>query len=284
VGVDPGSLDLTPDLGPERAKLLELLGDLSAADWERPTECPEWNVKGVALHILGDDLSLLTRQRDTSTNSLILFAMDHPGLSFRALLDGFNEQWVAASRFFSTPLVIDMLRLVGEWSEAFYSSVGLDTTSGEPVGFFAVDVPSPYWQVIAREYVERFVHQSQIRRAVGAPELDGEMVAAAARVVVHASAAWLRNYAPAVGSTIAIDFGAAGSWTWQRESDHWSVVEGTHPAPTAHVTVAHERTVAVLSRGVSYDEARDSLTVGGDEAVARGALDVITPMMGRPGS
>ena len=284
MGVDPGSLDLTPLLAPERAVLLELLRGLSAVDWERPTECPEWNVKGVALHILGDDLSLLTRQRDASTDSLTLFAKDHPGLSFRALLDGFNEQWVAASQFFSTELVIDMLGLVGEWSEAFYGNVGLDTMSREPVGFFAADAPSPYWQVIAREYVERFVHQSQIRRAVGAPELDGEMVASAARVVVHALAAWLRNYEPAVGSTIAIDFGDAGSWTWRRESDHWSVVDGVPAAPTAQVTVAPERTVAMLSRGVSYDEARDSITIGGDEAVARGALDVIAPILGRPDS
>ena len=36
----------------------------------------------------------------------------------------------------------------------------------EPVGFFATGAPSPYWQVIAREYVERITHQSQIRHAV----------------------------------------------------------------------------------------------------------------------
>lgn len=282
MGVDPGFLDLTPLLGPERAVLLELLRGLSAVEWERPTECPEWNVKGVALHILGDDLSLLTRQRDASTDSLTLFAKDHPGLSFRALLDGFNEQWVAASQFFSHELVIDMLRLVGEWSEAFYGTVGLETMSREPVGFFAAEAPSPYWQVIAREYIERFVHQSQIRRAVGASELDGEIVSSAARVVVHALAAWMRNYEPEVGSTLAIDFGDAGSWTWRREPDHWSVVDGVHAAPTAQVTVSGERTVAVLSRGVSYDEARDSITIAGDEAVARGALDVIAPLLGRP--
>ncbi len=113
-------------------------------------------------------------------------------------------------------------------------------------------------------------------------QLDGELVASAARVVVHALAAWLRNYEPAAGSTIAIDFAAAGSWTWQRESDHWSVVDGVHAAPTARVTVAAERTVAVLSRGVTYDEARDSITIGGDEALALGALDVVTPLIGRP--
>src|SRR5438045_2575524 len=146
------AVDATPMLRPERATLLELLRGLSAADWERPTECPAWNVKGVALHVMGDDLSLLTRQRDASVDSLTLFAGDHPGLSFRALLDGFNEQWVSAARFMSSDLVIELLRLVGEWSDTFYCEIGLETMSREPVGLFATAELSPYWQVIAREY------------------------------------------------------------------------------------------------------------------------------------
>jgi uncharacterized protein (TIGR03083 family) len=282
MSADDTLLDLTPFLGPERAVLLELLQGLSASDWERPTECPEWNVKGIALHILGDDFSLLTRQRDASTDSLTLFAKDHPGLSFRALLDGFNEQWVAASGFFSTDLLVDMLQLVGEWSDTFYGNVGLETMSREPVGFFAEKSASPYWQVIAREYVERFVHQSQIRRAIGAPELEGELVTAAARVIVRALAVWMRNYGPAAGSTLVIDFGTAGSWTWRRESDHWSVIEGAQPEPTARVAIAPERTVAMLSRGVAPEEALDCITIGGDEAVARGALDVAAPLLAQP--
>jgi hypothetical protein len=48
---------------------------------------------------------------------------------------------------------------------------------------------SPYWQAIAREYVERWVHHSQILRAVGSASLADErfvrtgveVVAAAAR-------------------------------------------------------------------------------------------------------
>jgi uncharacterized protein (TIGR03083 family) len=282
VGSGARVLDVTALLGPERAVLLDLLRGFSSADWDRPTECPEWNVKGVALHVLGDDLSLLTRQRDASTDSLTLFAEQHPGLSFRELLDGFNEEWVAAARFFSTELVIDMLRLVGEWSHEFYCNVGLETLSREPVGFFASADPSPYWQVIAREYIERFVHQSQIRRAVGAPELEGELVAAAARVAVHALARWLVDYRPAVGSTIAIDFADAGVFTWQQEPDHWSVSAGAAATPSATVVVAPERVVRMLSRGVTLAEARDSITVTGDAAIAGPALDLMAPILGRP--
>ena len=38
----------------------------------------------------------------------------------------------------------------------------------------------------------------------------------------------------------------------------------------------------MLSRGLSYDDALASIVVTGDEAVARGALDIIAPILGRP--
>ena len=142
-------LDVTPYLRPERATLLDLLRDLTDDEWAAPTECPAWSVKGIALHVLGDDLSLLTRQRDGSTDSLTLFAEDHPGLTFRELLDGFNEHWVSGARFLSAPVLIELLDLVGRWSADFYETVGLGTISGEPVQFFATLELSPYWQVIA---------------------------------------------------------------------------------------------------------------------------------------
>jgi uncharacterized protein (TIGR03083 family) len=277
-------LDSTPMLGPERAALLELLRAASADDWERPTECPAWNVKGIALHILGDDLSLLTRQRDASTDSLTLFAADHPGVRFRALLDGFNEQWVTAAHFLSTELLIELLRLVGEWSESFYREVGLETISREPVGLFAETEPSPYWQVIGREYVERFVHQSQIRRAVGAAELDGEVVTWAATVIVHILAAWMRDYAPPSGTTIEMDFGAtAGTWAWERAADRWVVHDGgSGRGAAARIVVVPTATVALLSRGISQDDATDVLTISGDEALAGGAIDIVAPLLGTP--
>jgi len=53
--------------GPERAALAELLESLAPDDWARPTECPAYTVKGIATHVLGDDLSLLSRQRDAGS-------------------------------------------------------------------------------------------------------------------------------------------------------------------------------------------------------------------------
>jgi uncharacterized protein (TIGR03083 family) len=153
---------------PEREALLDLLRGLGGAEWERPTECPAYPVKGVAAHVLGDDLSVLSRQRDGATDGLTLLRPELPGLDFPAVLDAFNDRWVSTVRFLSPELLIELLRLCGEWTAAYYESVDPEAP-GESVGLFgaAEGTSSPFWHAIAREYMERWVHHSQIRRALG---------------------------------------------------------------------------------------------------------------------
>ncbi len=170
-----GISDVTDVLGPERGALVELLRGFVAEEWDRPTECPAYPVKGIAAHILGDDLSLLSRQRDGAVQGLILVAEKMPGADFRGLLNAFNDQWVEAARFLSGPMLIELLEWSGEWSSAYYGHVD-PMLPGEPVLLFGPPPGegSPFWQAIAREYLERWTHQSQIRRAVGLSSLDDQ--------------------------------------------------------------------------------------------------------------
>ncbi len=181
-------VDVTSMLRPERAALVELLRSLEPDDWERPTECPAYNVKGVATHVLGDDLSLLSRQRDQATNGLLLVAEEMSGAEFSTILDVFNDTWVSTARFFSADVLVDLLRVVGDRTAEFYESVDLDAPC-EPVFFFgSTGEPSPYWQAIAREFMERWVHHSQIRRAVGQTSLaNAQFVGAGVNVVAAAA-------------------------------------------------------------------------------------------------
>jgi uncharacterized protein (TIGR03083 family) len=133
-----GPLDVTDVLPVERAALLELLGSLDADEWRRPTECPAYDVQGVATHVLGDDLSLLSRQRDGAPNGLLGF--QRPGEDFRTALDRFNDRWVEAARFFSPSLLIELLDLAGTWTADWYRAVDPESL-GEPVGFFGAQGP-----------------------------------------------------------------------------------------------------------------------------------------------
>lgn len=168
--------------------MLDLLGELSAEEWSSATECPLYSVKGVATHVLGDDLSLLSRQRDDAENGLIQLAAELPGTDFRTLLDTFNDRWVSAAQFLSPELLIELLGLTGEWTASYYEQVD-PTAPGEPVGFFgATGTHSPFWHAIAREYIERWVHHSQIRRAVGRGSLSDHRFLAVGVAVAAASA------------------------------------------------------------------------------------------------
>jgi uncharacterized protein (TIGR03083 family) len=158
---------------PERSTLTTLLEGLSPDEWRRPTECPEYTLKGVAAHILGDDLSLLSRQRDQAEDGLSFLTQELPGSDFRTLLDTFNDRWVSAARFLSPDLLVRLLDLTGAWTADYYESVD-PLADGESVGLFGArqDEGSPFWQAIAREYLERWIHHSQIRRALGLPSLS----------------------------------------------------------------------------------------------------------------
>src|SRR5690606_21610627 len=116
---------------------------------------------------LGDDLSLLSRQRDGAVQGLVLMAERMPGADFRALLDGFNDQWVEATRFLSPPLLLHLLDLAGQWTHRYYCEID-PNAPGEPVPLFGAPFgqSSPFWHAIAREYLERWAHHSQIRRAL----------------------------------------------------------------------------------------------------------------------
>jgi uncharacterized protein (TIGR03083 family) len=110
--IDADSIAVVLDvLEPERAALVALLEGLEPGDWTRPTECPAYTIKGVASHVLGDDLSLLSRQRDGAEDGPVPLALDRPGADSRTLLDAFNDRWVAAAGFLSTELVVELLGL-----------------------------------------------------------------------------------------------------------------------------------------------------------------------------
>lgn len=234
-------LDVTSMLRPERAALVELLRSLGPDDWDRPTECPAYSVKGVATHVLGDDLSLLSRQRDQATNGLLLVAEDMAGADFRTILDAFNDTWVSVARFFSAEVVIDLLQVVGDRTADFYESVDLEARC-EPVFFFgSMGEPSPYWQAIAREFVERWVHHSQIRRALGQASLADEQ--------------FVRTGVDVVAAVAGVKA--------MRDGGQWTIGN--------LVVGSTQRTADVLTRGHSAEEVRQ-LVAGPDDAVELAAV------------
>lgn len=245
--LDAASISIVLDAyRPERAAFIELLRDLDAAALALPTECPAYDVRGVASHVLGDDLSLLSRQRDASPNGLLLMAEGMPGADFRTLLDAFNDAWVTATRFLSPELLVELLELTGEWTAAYYEAVDPEKL-GEPVGFFGSrGQPSPFWHAIGREFVERWIHHSQVRRALGLGSVSD------------------RRFL-----TVGVEVVAAAFGVEYRQVDGKWELNGL-------VLGDDDQTSAILTRGHTVEEIR-SLVAGPPDRV-----DLLAMVAGRP--
>jgi hypothetical protein len=120
-----------------------------------------------------------------------------------------------------------------------------------------------------------------VRRAVGAPELDGELVVWAGRVTAHLFAAWLVEYPAPTGTTIGFALEGSGRWTVRRDDGAWSAHDDDGDVG-ALVTIPQVAVVPALSRGVSLDEVWEQVALTGDEALARGALDAFLPLLVQP--
>src|SRR5438270_87889 len=211
------------DLMPiERTALIELLRSFTATEWDAPTECPAWTVKGIALHLLGDDLSLLSRQRDSEPSPVVV----EPTAGWQGLisaLDDFNQQWVARAGFFGTELLAELLSVTGEWTHRWYATVDPESR-GEPVHWASPD-PAPYWLLAARELLERWIHHHQIRRAVGRPDLaDGRLFAAAVATTIRGFPQGFEALPAPDGTTVTIET-PGGTWTVAKaeHGGHWSL-------------------------------------------------------------
>jgi hypothetical protein len=226
-------------------------------------------VKGIALHLLADDLSILSRQRDAEPPGVSI----EPGASFDELfvaLDRFNEQWVSAASFLSPLVVTELLRLSGEWTELFYGTVDGDR-AGEVVAWIGPD-PQPYWMLAAREYWERWIHQQQIRRAVDRPGLhDAGFVLPAVAVAMRGFPQGLAAFPAPAGTTVTlaltdadVDADADAAWTVGCDGERWTLYDGTPDAPTVTLPVDLETAAAVFSRALSNAELTNGLQPEGD--------------------
>jgi uncharacterized protein (TIGR03083 family) len=263
----------------ERAAFLALLRTLTPDEWRAPTECPAYDVQGVATHVLGDDFSLLSRQRDGAPPGVL--SVMEGGVDFRTALDRFNDRWVEAAGFFSSTLLIELLELTGRWTADWYESVPPEAL-GEPVGFFAADGPSPYWQIAAREYVERWVHHHQIRRALGRPDLDDEpILRPAAGSVLRAIAAHLHGLDVPEGGALAVVVEDLASWCLVRGDGRWRIVDGGGQGALATLRLDRGLATSLLSRGLTRAEVEAALSTEGDAGVAAKAVRGVAAITGR---
>ena len=254
--------------------LLDLLSGLSAEDWSKPTACALWSVKDIAQHLLGGDVSILSRKRDA-----FLFT-GGPIQSWDelvTLINSLNDQWVKATRRLSPRLLCDLLRLTGTQVCECFQSLDPDAL-GEPVNW-AGPGPAPVWLDLAREYTERWHHQQQIRDAVGKPGLkQPKFFAPALDAFVRALPHTYRDVQAAEGTAVALTISgdSGGRWSLLREQGRWNHYLGLDQDAQAEVVMDQEVAWRLFTKGISKHEARNRVTISGDQTLGLKALEMVS--------
>ena len=182
------------------------------------------------------------------------------------------------ARRWSPAVLIGLIGHLGPQLDQFWAALDLDR-AGEPVSWAAPGLPAPVWLDVAREYTEYWVHQQQVRDAVGRPGAADERLTAPVtgtflRAVPHA----LRHLSAEPGACLHIQVTGpgGGSWTIQRRGFGWAVDRG---APAQHaaalVRLSSDCLWRVATRGISVQTARDQAAISGDQALGSAALNLV---------
>ena len=269
---------LVDRFGPLHAELIALLRGLGPDDWHRPTACALWSVRDITAHLLDDDLRRLSFHRDgqlpPSDGAIDGYA------SLVAMLNRMNAEWVAVARRMSPRVLIDLLEVTGPMVVELFRSIDPHAPAHWAVAW-AGEEASAHWFDVGRDYTERWLHQQQIRDAVGAPPLAGRewlhpVLDLFVRAVPVAYRAVVREDGTAV--RLAIEGPAGGDWTLRREAGAWRLLAGRHPAPDTTVTMSDDTAWRLFSKGLGRDAARARVRIDGDQALGEVVLGALAVM------
>jgi uncharacterized protein (TIGR03083 family) len=267
-------------LDEERAELLALLRSLDEKDRAASTACSDWSVHDVALHLLHDDLRLLSRWRDRYEGGAEVGGEQWEELV--SSLDGANELWVEVARGISPRLLGELLELSGRLTAEHFAGLA-PGAPGDVVAWAGPD-RAPSWLCIAREFTERWIHQQHIRTAVGRPGLHGPRFVAPVLATFMRSlpSAYAALEAPA-GTEVAVivEGSAGGPWTVKRTEDGWGLHEGRSSEAAAVIEIDQDTAWRHFSRNVTPKTARSRSKVSGTKKLAAPFFDAVAAIVPR---
>lgn len=257
-------------------RLLDLLRDLDAKDWSRPTVHPNRDVKDIAAHLLHGSLRRVTAIRDgyrpptpemRELEDLIAFIQED------------NRDFMRGMRRISPQVITELIAKYD--TELVSIFAGLDPDQ-EGLGVaWAGEMVSRNWFDVAREYTEKWHHQQQIRDATGraplyAPDLFGPVLETFARGLPFA----LRSLDPRRESCIAVETTGTMrlSWTLREEAGGWSLWRGSEPDARTSVSIPAEVAGRVWTKSMDRGAARDRIEVSGNGDVVDGIVSFVAIM------
>jgi uncharacterized protein (TIGR03083 family) len=273
-----GPVNLLPLFPGLHAELMTLLRSLTPGDWQLPTACALWSVKDIVAHLLDTSLRRLSFGRDgldaTPTRPVSSYG------ELVGYLNQLNAEWVAAARRLSPRLLMDLMDVAVPQLHAYFQSLDPDAPARFGVAW-AGEETSANWFDIGREYTERWLHQQQIREAVGAAGLTGrKWLNPALDIFLRALPFTYQAVQAPVGTSVEVEIRgeAGGTWTLQREGAGWALFAGPAVSAATRVSLDQDTAWNLFSKGLTPDDARRRVSIEGDSRLGRPVLGSLAVM------
>ncbi len=257
-------------------KLIEMLGSLSATDWEKQTRAKLWKVKDIAAHLLDGNLRTLSMSRDQ------FFGEKPENINtYQDLLNYLNQlnaDWVKASRRLSPKVIINLLEKTGLEYNDHILTLNLFSPSIFPVDW-AGEKQSQNWFHIAREYTEKWHHQQQIREAVN---IDGimtrELYFPVLDTFMRALPHSFRNILSDENTVVNIEITgeAGGNWYLKKGKTTWDLAGKSDF--DSQVIINQEDAWKLFTKGFTTEEAKKAANVTGNPVFAEKVLSTVAVM------
>ena len=259
-------LDTRPLLVAVRRRLDELVTTIDDGDWHLPTACPGWSVADLVAHLIGDDLGRLSRTHDRFPGP-----GPAPGEDLPAFIDRLNHEWVVAFRRLSPAVLASLLGAGGTEVVDMWGDMALDDPATGVSWAGLADGPA--WMDLARDTTEYWVHEQQLREAVGRPHHDLAEMATVLDVFARGLPHALRAVQAPPGARVVVSAEDAGAtWVVERREDRWWIADGVAPgSPFAAVVATGD---ALWRRWTRHPLGPpDALTCRGDDTASGAVVD-----------
>lgn len=259
-------------------KLIELLKSLSPHDWNKKTVAKLWTVKDIAAHLLDGNLRTLSLSRDQ--HNLTAGTEINSYQQLVDYLNRLNAEWVTALKRISPEVLTELLETSGKEYSAYLATLFPNAEAIFSVAWAGERV-SKNWFHIAREYTEKWHHQQQIREATDKPGiLTKELFYPVMDTFMRGLPHTYRNTFANTGSIvhITIDSEIGGDWFIIRKESGWELSTKDQSNIVSSLLIKPDTAWKLFTKAITPEEAGRSVTITGNEELARVALTLLAVM------
>lgn len=259
-------------------RLIELLNSLSIDEWNMQTVAKLWKVKDVAAHLLDTNLRTLSISRDG-------YVGEQPENinSYQDLIDFLNNlniSWTNATKRLSPRILTDLLENTGLQLFQHLTSLNPFEDAVFPVAW-AGQKTSTNWFNTGREYTEKFLHQQQIRDAVGKPGImTKELYYPFIDIFMYAFPHTFKDIAAVPGTIVSIVVSSevGGQWNIVKTESNWNLNKEIKLNSDASVIIRPDIAWKLFSKSLTPDQVLDKVQITGNQELGKHALNMISVM------